>query len=85
MTTNKTFSLVKVSDVEYNQQLSDTHILYEDLSGHFEAYIQDTSLWSSSLQRTTDGKYIVPYSELLGDNGQVVENAQENWFVSPTV
>ena len=51
MTIDKTFSLVKVSDTEYNQQLSDTHILYQDLAGHFDLYLQETSLWSTSLQR----------------------------------
>jgi hypothetical protein len=85
MTTDKTFSLVKVADTEYNQQLSDSHILYQDLAGHFDLYLQETSLWSASLQRTTDAKYIVPYSDLLGDNGQVVEQAEENWFTPPTI
>lgn len=81
---DKQFSLVKVSDVEYTQQLSDSHILYQDLNGHFDLYLQSTQSWSSPQQRATDGKYIVPYSELLGDYSQTVETATDSWFTAPS-
>lgn len=81
---NKQFSLVKVSDVEYTQQLSDSHILYQDLNGHFDLYLQSTQSWSAPQQRATDGKYIVPYSELLGDYNQTVETATSSWFTAPS-
>jgi len=85
MSVDKQFSLIKVSDVEYDQQISDSHILYEDLSGHFDLYIQETNLWSTNQQRITDAKYIVPYSDLIGTGNYTIEEATESWFSTPSV
>lgn len=44
-------------------------------------YIEQTTSWSEEgLTRLTDGKYIVPYCDNLGDNEYTVEDCSSNWF-----
>lgn len=43
-------------------------------------YNNVTAGWSETMQRATDGKYIVPYCEHLGDLSYVVEPCEPEWF-----
>lgn len=44
-------------------------------------YNNVTTGWSETMQRATDGKYIVPYCECLGKLSYVVEPSEPEWFV----
>lgn len=41
-----------------------------------------TTGWSETMTRATDGKYIVPYCECLGDSNFVVEPSEPEWFTT---
>ena len=44
-------------------------------------YTEQTTNWSEEgLTRLTDGKYIVPYCDDLGDNGYTIEHSSADWF-----
>lgn len=43
-------------------------------------YISTTSAWAVEETRITDGKYIVPYLDALGDSNYTIEESSPEWF-----
>ncbi len=60
-------------DACYNSYVS-------SLDNASEEYILTTTAWSLEQTRSTDGKYIVPYLDSLGDSGYRVEQSSSSWF-----
>lgn len=58
------------------QQAYDAHISIPANA----VYKNITTGWSVTQTRNTDGKYIVPYCEHLGDLSYVVEASAPSWF-----
>lgn len=45
-----------------------------------EEYISTTTSWALEQTRNTDGKYIVPYLDALGNSIYTVEESSPSWF-----
>jgi hypothetical protein len=45
-----------------------------------EEYVLTTTSWALEQTRITDGKYIVPYLDALGDSIYTVEESSPSWF-----
>ena len=45
-----------------------------------EQYTSTTTSWALEQTRITDGKYIVPYLDVLGDSIYTVEESSPSWF-----
>lgn len=45
-----------------------------------EIYKKLTTRWCEIITRQTDGKYIVPYCDHLGDGDYQIEQSDSTWF-----